>query len=313
MRAVVRKKNENKDLSSGDRREFKDSYFGKWKNFVCSVEIAEKVIPIEDEQGDPEFGLRKVELVFLYIIVALSSRIKERLVVDRNWDAVAENIGLSKYEARNKWKNLRDHFLKELKRIPQGKLEDIREIAAMYRGKWIYFRMMMFLKDTRLSKYAQEDLPEDSVDNSDFVEDCETENEMFLESYPFSEPVEKIEVNNVLAPSTSAEGNRYCIQDSNEQLSGYESEMLRLENEKVELLRASYTNNDDDDMQFFKSLIPYMKNLLPVRKLHVRNQFQNILIQEISNPNANHDTFQSNIPAPATIYEPPDLKCNIVL
>lgn len=186
----------------------------------------------------------------------------------------------------------------------------------MYKGKWIYFRMMMFLKDTHFSKLAREDFPEDNMDNSNFAdESCETENEMFLESYSFSEPVEKIEVNNVLASSISAEENRYDMQEGNNQLSGYESEMLRLENEKVELLRASFSNNEDDDMQFFKSLVLYMKSLSPVRKLHVRNQFQNILIQELSsNPSSsNHDAFQSNVPPSGNVYEPPDLKCNIVL
>lgn len=38
----------------------------------------------------------------------------------------------------------------------------------------------------------------------------------------------------------------------------------------------------DEDMLFFQSLRPYFKKLSSIQKLRVRNQFQNILINELS-------------------------------
>lgn len=60
---------------------------------------------------------------------------------------------------------------------------------------------------------------------------------------------------------------------------------MKIEHQKVAILEQ--TNNvplpeTDEDMLFLQSLKPYFKKLSSIQKLRVRNQFQNILITELS-------------------------------
>lgn len=65
----------------------------------------------------------------------------------------------------------------------------------------------------------------------------------------------------------------------------YLENLLKIESQKVALLQQS-TNvtapEIDEDMLFFQSLLPYFKKMDSIQKLRVRNQFQNILINELS-------------------------------
>ena len=57
--------------------------------------------------------------------------------------------------------------------------------------------------------------------------------------------------------------------------------MISLENKKFEWLIKHEEN--DQDLNFFRSLVPYMKQLLPTKKkLFLRSQFQNMVADEIS-------------------------------
>ena len=60
----------------------------------------------------------------------------------------------------------------------------------------------------------------------------------------------------------------------------YQKENLHLERNEMEWV--SRQQHDDDNLNFFKSLVPYMKKLPPYKKLCLRSQFQNLLANEIS-------------------------------
>jgi hypothetical protein len=62
----------------------------------------------------------------------------------------------------------------------------------------------------------------------------------------------------------------------------YQQEMLHLEKKKMEWVFKQQDDNNDDDLNFFKSVVPYMKMLPPYKKLCLRSQFQNMLANEIS-------------------------------
>jgi len=61
----------------------------------------------------------------------------------------------------------------------------------------------------------------------------------------------------------------------------YQEEMISLENKKLEWL-IKHEEENDEDLNFFGSLVPYMKELPPTKKLFLRSQFQNMLADEIS-------------------------------
>jgi len=61
----------------------------------------------------------------------------------------------------------------------------------------------------------------------------------------------------------------------------YQEEMISLENKKREWL-IKHEEENDEDLNFFRSLVPYMKQLPPTKKLFLRSQFQNTVADEIS-------------------------------
>jgi len=61
----------------------------------------------------------------------------------------------------------------------------------------------------------------------------------------------------------------------------YQEKMISLENKKLEWLIKQGEENDED-LNFFRSLVPYMKQLPPTKKLFLRSQFQNMVADEIS-------------------------------
>jgi len=61
----------------------------------------------------------------------------------------------------------------------------------------------------------------------------------------------------------------------------YQKEMISLENKKLEWV-IKHKEENDEDLNFFRSLVPYMKQLPPTRKLFLGSQFQNMVAEEFS-------------------------------
>jgi hypothetical protein len=61
----------------------------------------------------------------------------------------------------------------------------------------------------------------------------------------------------------------------------YQEKMISLENKKLEWLIKQGEENDED-LNFFRSLVPHMKQLPPTKKLFLRSQFQNMVADDIS-------------------------------
>jgi len=62
----------------------------------------------------------------------------------------------------------------------------------------------------------------------------------------------------------------------------YQEEMVRLEKIKLEWLSKQEGEENDEDLNFFRSLVPHIKQLPPTRKLFLRSQFQNMVADEIT-------------------------------
>lgn len=74
----------------------------------------------------------------------------------------------------------------------------------------------------------------------------------------------------------------------------FESELLKLENQKINMLFESNKPQlqDDEDMMFLKSLHPYFKDMNNLKKLQVRNEIQTVLIKELSTNKQQHQNGQ---------------------
>jgi hypothetical protein len=99
-------------------------------------------------------------------------------------------------------------------------------------------------------------------------------------------PIEAIKI-------PSAASKKYKGQPNTSSVN-FEKELLDLETKKLSLLRGK-SDEDDEDMNFFKSLILYVKQLPSINKLYFRSQVQNLLAHELSK-------IQSSLhmPPPAT-------------
>ena len=64
---------------------------------------------------------------------------------------------------------------------------------------------------------------------------------------------------------------------------------------------------DDEDIHFFRSLLPYFKRMQPLQKLRVRNEFQKILIRALDPQQTNlASNVGSSSLSPATPVVSPD-------
>ena len=70
-------------------------------------------------------------------------------------------------------------------------------------------------------------------------------------------------------------------------ITDFEKNILELENKKLSVLidkGSSQKEADiDDDMHFPQSLVPFFRRLNPPRKLVIRSEIQNLLIQQLIN------------------------------
>lgn len=79
-----------------------------------------------------------------------------------------------------------------------------------------------------------------------------------------------------------------------------QQQMLDLEKAKLQWLEKEDCS-DDDDLNFFKCLIPYMKPFPPFTKLCVRSQLQNIIIiSELSGLNSQQQQSTNYVSHPSS-------------
>lgn len=62
------------------------------------------------------------------------------LVTNKNW--------FTGKDVKQKWKNIRVTYLKEKKKVKKSRSGDSQDNAEVYKGKWVYYHLMHFLKDT---------------------------------------------------------------------------------------------------------------------------------------------------------------------
>jgi hypothetical protein len=77
---------------------------------------------------------------------------------------------------------------------------------------------------------------------------------------------------------------------------------LHLERNEMQWVSRQQVVNDDDDLNFFKSLAPYMKKLSPYKKLCLRSKIENLLANEISVIESN-SVHLSTAPKTRTVVE----------
>lgn len=159
---------------------------------------------------------------------------------------------------------------------------------------------MLFLKDTAVPRVTDGNISDINVDvdeDSEEPDEIDDFDQTSTSSYNISSP-----------PSTSfttqAKHKRKKKQDTSR---NFEQQLIDLETRKLAALTEPPAAPDDEDMFFFKSILPYFKSMSPVQKLRVRNEIQNILIRESLPPqqylgSANSHNQNYILPSVSTIH-----------
>ncbi|KAK9296538.1 hypothetical protein QLX08_009488 [Tetragonisca angustula] len=243
-----------------------------------------------------------------------------RLLVDKEWENVAMLLKRDKEEVRLKWRNLRDQFRRELKKMRKPRSNDPGDPPiSNYRGKWLYFEMLLFLKDTMMQRKTEdcfnnnlvnaeetECKPQDIMNDEDLtvtenspltlMSRCSPDvidiarlsrNEKFRTARNGLEPQNSEMFESRVQRSSSRHGFERRRKRKAVRLSDFEENMLELENRKLSMLIEKGSSGErheseiDEDVHFAKSLVPFLRRLNPLRKLVVRNEIQNLLIKEL--------------------------------
>ncbi|XP_041978025.1 uncharacterized protein LOC121732268 [Aricia agestis] len=171
------------------------------------------------------------------------SNYKDKRMVAKGWNEVAEEMKMPMQMIRNKWKNLRDMYNRELRKSPG--LASPEE----YKGRWKYFRSLSFLLK-----------PWEPIETQYLHDVMDT-------SYDEDDKAFIIKV----GPGHVGNGDSSDRHDDD------------FDDDSEPQTKKTKSDDDDDDydIMFLKSLAPYMRSLSPVRKLQVRNQIQEIFLEKI--------------------------------
>lgn len=158
---------------------------------------------------------------------------------------------------------------------------------------------MLFLKDTVTPRRSDGNISDVDVD--------EIEEDINEEQDELEDVDQSLELNISSPPSTSFTTTKKNKRSKKQETGNtFEQQLIDLETRKLAALTESPAP-DDDDMHFFKSILPYFKKMSPIQKLRVRNEIQNILIREsvppqqyIGSTNSHNQNYI--IPSASTVH-----------
>ncbi|XP_053961265.1 uncharacterized protein LOC128865192 [Anastrepha ludens] len=181
---------------------------------------------------------------------------------------------------RNKWKGLRDKYRNTLTSISKPKSGSAQ--LADYNGSWQYFHKLSFLKDQFTARKSSSNLPaivEDESMNSlmdEILNDDESEMQNSI-----SKETREIEAPSFSRQPLNSSPKPGKVKRSQE---GIGNALLEMEKEKLRFLQEKRANKgeDDEDLSFFKSSLPHLKNITSLHKLEYRMKVLQ-LIHELVN------------------------------
>lgn len=181
---------------------------------------------------------------------------------------------------KSKWKNIKDHYRKELKKIPPTRSGDAATDCV---STWKHFRQMSFMKDqiqpSRSESNITTHLTSDSGENDDTQDSSDINVASPLSCISASSPALSTS-----APSTSSRGKKR--KSANE----LRSEFLEIEKKRLLLLqnkertpRTQETQEPpkSDDYHYLMSLLPQMEQFKGIQKMRVRNKINSIIMAEM--------------------------------
>jgi hypothetical protein len=209
--------------------------------------------------------------------------------------------------AKARWKSLRDTFRKECKKFKEHRM---RDGSSAHIPRWVHYKELQFLEEVMQSRKLSPVVADTSLHEKKYQpsqahneeikiiaerQECDPELAdedacTILHSHSASTPRQPL-------PITTAHKHKRARSSVN-----FQKENLHLERNEMQWVSRQQVDDDDDDLNFFKSLVPYMKKLPPCKKLCLRSKFQNLLANEISAIESD-SVYPSPAPKPQPVVE----------
>ncbi|XP_065086705.1 uncharacterized protein LOC135708522 [Ochlerotatus camptorhynchus] len=217
-----------------------------------------------------------------------------RTLVDKLWRQVSTELGndVTTEACKKKWKSLRDHFGKELRKVPAYRSGDPGPDNYETYTAWPHFKSMLFLKGQMIPRKSGGNLQADASETMEFLNDNDvqqttTENTAD-ESIQLLEVPDSSDVDETIPRPQPRPGKR-----------GLQHQLVDIETRKLKLLEKKVrkaNTDDDEDEAFFKSLLPHVRKLKPEAKLLFRMDIQKVVQEHVyqknrflNDPNQNLD------------------------
>lgn len=185
---------------------------------------------------------------------------------------------------KRKWKNIKDHYRKELKKIPPTRSGDA---ANDFVSSWKHFRQMSFMRDQIQPSRSESNITTELTSDSDVNDDTQNSFRSVaspLSSIAVSSPAHSPALSSVA--STSSRGKRK--KSANE----LRSEFLKIEKQRLLLLQNKESTPSitqeapkSDDYHYLMSLLPQLEQFKGIQKLRVRNKINSIIMAELQKEN----------------------------
>ncbi|KAL1506356.1 hypothetical protein ABEB36_005736 [Hypothenemus hampei] len=193
-----------------------------------------------------------------------------RFVLDKLWDEVAVKLNTTRAVVRSKWKSLRDKFRTILASSSKTKSGEAQ--IDDYKGEWKYFKSLLFLKDQFTQRKSSGNSPKEEENVLDvFIEMPQNESDSQHAvndkngKFPFEQSEDSDSTLFNIKPCISRAATSVETH-SQKRSSNTDPVLQQIEKKK----RLYLEQNDDEDLNFFKSLLPHVRTFSPYDKMEYR-------------------------------------------
>ncbi|CAH2055740.1 unnamed protein product, partial [Iphiclides podalirius] len=191
---------------------------------------------------------------------------KNSNILKRMWQEVGAELHKDAITAKTRWKNLRSYYLKECQKVNNRSAKGGDPTST-----WQYYDQLHFLRGT-LDGQKQNGTQEEYEGDEIFITNLDGPM-----SYPESPGQSSTEASN----STPTRKRKIkLLTSSNDNIDSYT--LLELERRKLSILESEMVRSSNDDLLFFESLLPYLKDMPLERKLRLRSKIQDLICSELN-------------------------------
>lgn len=159
-------------------------------------------------------------------------------------------------------------------------------MTSEYRSSWALFDLMYFVKDTILTRRQRDLTGINSITNSI---DIKIDNDESFDDDPINVCIPKLEpqydIPDYIPEMAQESSNEF--QEHEKRRSGKSTIDLYNDHEfkkrKLSLIEKQVEENSNDDLQFFKSLLPDLADLPRAKKSYIRLKIQEIIHKVVHN------------------------------